>query len=231
MNKVTSSLIFLLSFALFQSCGNQSEAEESLPQGNPNNYSWTQPLKAPVNYTQEEMGIANTVCQALQKKRAFVTANGTLNMDFSVTERNCGVQTDIEKRVSGIMRADRSGSLRLTNQTRGATLFEDVISDQHPKIKNFCDLILRGEAPSNTVRDGALRYQVTFFRQLGFDWIQIAEFREIGNNFYPFLIERMSVLTTTSNSPENSHGFIKLRGVNTPCADNLNTKTVMQEWL
>jgi hypothetical protein len=226
------AMFLTLSLFLFFSCGNQGEAEDQGPQGNPNNYTWTQPMKTPTSYGEEEMEIATGVCQALQKKRAFVSAQGSLEMDFKVTQRDCGVQTNTERRATGIMRATRSGELQLTNTTRGVSLFGDVISDRHPKVKDFCELVLRGEAPNNTQRDGTeLRYQVNFFRQASYDWIQIAEFRRRGSTFYPYLIERVSVVTPTINSSANLQGFVKVRGVNTPCADNVNTKVVLQEWL
>lgn len=230
--RFTFLLMALISFTTLVGCGNQGEAEESGPQGNPNNYTWNQAMKPQQTYGEEEMEIATSVCQALEKKRAYVASQGQLEMDFKVTDRNCGVQTNTERRATGIMRVDRSGVLKLTNQTRGVSLFSDVLSDKHPRLSSICDSVLRGVAPSNTIQDGtSLRYQVNFFRQIGFDWIQIAEFRVRGNSFFPYLIERVQVVTPTSTAAANVQGFVKLRGVNTPCADNANSKTVFQEWL
>lgn len=223
------AFICLICLSLF-SCGQQQEAEEE-PQGNPNNYTWTQPMRVPQTYGEEEMKIATDVCRAFQEKRALVNANGTLDMDFRLTEQNCSAGTGVERRASGRMQALRDGQLRLTNLSRGTQLYSDVLSDQHPKVKNFCDLVLRGEAPSNTQRDGVLRYQVTFFRQAGFDYIQIAEFRESNGIYFPYLIERASVFTATSTTNRNNYGFVKVRGVNTPCANRASTNTVLQEWL
>lgn len=220
----------LICLSLF-SCGQQQEAEEE-PQGNPNNYTWTQPMRVPQTYGEEEMKIATDVCRAFQEKRALVNANGTLDLDFRLTEQNCSAGTGVERRASGRMQALRDGSIRLVSLDRRASLYEDVLTDRHPKVVNFCDLVLRGEAPSNTQRDGtSLRTQVNFFRAQGFDWIQIAEFRKSDGRFFPYLIERASVFTVTSTTNQNNYGFVKVRGVNTPCANRASTNTVLQEWL
>ncbi len=228
----TSPIFFcLLPFLLF-SCGEQGVEEDEPQLGNPNAYSWSQAIRTPQTYSEEEMQVATRVCKAFQTKRAFVAGlNQDVIMDFSLNFERCGRANGAEQEVTARMRVDRTGQLELTNPSRNVGLLEDVLTDTHPRIKPFCDDVLAGRAPTNTIRDGLLQFQVTFFQASDYEWVQIAEFKERDGSYYPYLIERAAVSTSYGPLPENTHGFVKIRGVRRPCPDNNASSSQVQEWL
>lgn len=223
--------ISLISLVLF-SCGEKGVEEDKPQLGNPNAYSWSQAIRAPQTYNEEEMQVATRVCKAFQSKRAFVAGlNQDIIMDFSLNFERCGRANGPQQQVSARMRVDRSGQLELSSASRNVGLLEDVLTDVHPRIKPFCDEVLAGRAPSNTIRDGLLQFQVNFFQASNWEWVQIAEFKERDGNYFPYLIERASVSTSYGPLLENTHGFVKVRGVNRPCPDGRTTSSQLQEWL
>lgn len=226
-----SSLLTLLFLA---SCGEQGAKEEEEPNlGNPNGYGWSEAIRPSQNYDEGEMEVATRICKAFQTKRSFVQGLGQdLRMDFRVTGTNCGRADNPERNATALMEVDRAGQLELVNQTRGVRLMRDVLSDLHPRIKPFCDEVLAGRAPANTIRDGLLQYQVTFFqdRDSGFEWVQIAEFKEEGTTYLPYLIERAAVSTSFGNLEARTHGFVKVRGVLRPCLNRRTSSIQTQEW-
>lgn len=230
-NLLQLSLLSLI-FINLSSCGEQGVEEDKPQLGNPNAYSWNQAIKPSQNYSEGEMEVANRVCRAFQQKRSFVVGlSQDLRMDFKINGANCGRANNPELTTTARMRVDRTGQLELVSESRSTSLMEDVLSDVHPRIKPFCDDVLAGRAPANTIRDGLLQYQVTFFQASGYEWVQIAEFRAEGSNYLPYLIERAAVSTSYSDLPENTRGFVKIRGVRRPCPNRQASSTRTQEWL
>lgn len=224
--------VLSLSLLAFSSCGEKGVKEDQPMLGNPNAYSWSDAIKPAEKYSEGEMEVAKRVCESFQQKRSFVVGLGQdLVMDFRVNGANCGRSDNPEQTTTARMRVDRTGQLELVNQTRGVNLMEDVLSDVHPRIKPFCDEVLAGRSPSNTIRDGLLQYQVTFFQASGYEWIQVAEFRAEGSNYLPYLIERAAVSTSYSDMPANTRGFVKIRGLRRPCPNRQASRTQTQEWL
>ncbi|MCF8059029.1 MAG: hypothetical protein K9K67_07020 [Bacteriovoracaceae bacterium] len=226
---------FLLIFVLlaFVSCGPKKAKEEEVPLlGNSNDIQWSQPIKPRKQYDEGEMKVAKNVCQSFQQKRATLSAlGGVLNLDFSVKTKECLINGETVRPATGVMTSSRAGEIRLESQTRGVTLFTDVISDNHPRIKGFCSSVLSGVAPDNTVQDGLIRYQVNFFQAAGFEWVQIAEFVEVRGQYYPSIVDRVAVVTDYSALKKDAYGFVKYRTLNRPCAGSNVGNYVMQEWL
>ena len=114
-------------------------------------------------------------------------------------------------------------------QSSSSDLVSDVYSDEHERLAYICDAVLSGTAPTNTIEDGSLRYQVSFFTDSGHEWLQVAEFSDQGGVFYPYLIEIAGIVTPYSGANSDTYGFTKVRGINRPCSDD-STSYVIQDW-
>lgn len=222
--------IIALSLVLF-SCGEQNSEETPDVVGNNNPYNWLEPLKASSQLGEDELAIAKRVCQSFQKKRAFLARQAQgLVLDYRVSEKVCGQEDPSVERGQGRMMMNRDGNLSLSNLNPSTPIFTDVLSDQHSKIEPFCDQVLAGINPQNTRTVAPFRHQISFFTEVERDWIQIVEFQSRNGTFYPFIIERSSIVTPTTTDNQDQHGFVSIRAVNRPCSDFSN-QFIMQEWL
>jgi hypothetical protein len=215
-------------------CGKKEAKEEEKPLlGNSNSYQWTQPIRPGKTFDEGEMQVAKSVCQSFQRKRATLSSRGgRLTLDYSVKRKECFSTSEAITSGTGVMSLNRAGDIRLVSQTRGVSLFEDVLTDLHPRLQGFCSKVLSGVAPNNTVRDGSfLRYQVNFFQAAGYEWVQVVEFKDINGQFYPYLVERVAIVTAYTDLNEQAYGFAKRRTVYGTCGSGIESNYTGQEWL
>ena len=226
------NLLILLCLSLVLSCGKKaSEDEEVKGIENVNPYDWTTPMRAQELLTEEEFGVAENICHSFQNMRAFLaTQSAGLDLDFRVETKSCGSSDLSEHNESAQIQYSRSAGVTMSTNSR-TSMATDVLSDRHERLSHICSEVISGTRPSNTIVDGALRYQVNFFSTKGYEYIQIAEFKKNSSGiFYPYLIEKAAIVTETSSSREVTHGFTKYRAVHRPCSNNTNSY-VLQEWL
>lgn len=232
--KRTSNLLLLLTLLIFSSCGEQKADEEKDQDllGNPNNYTFREPIRAATEYDAGEMVVAKSVCEAFQRKRARITTGGgSVQFNLKVKNQTCNITGPTEQRTLGTITQDRAGDLTLRAANRSVTVMNDVYSDQHPRIKKICESVLAGKAPQNTIQDGALRYQVNFFQAASYEWVQIAEFSEFNGTYYPYLIERGAVITEYAREDRGEIGFVRSRTANRPCNNLTRGQYLSQEIL
>lgn len=226
----TFSYISLLACSLLFSCNQQEEAPDPV-QGDNNPYQWNQEIRPAKTITGEELTIGKRICNNFEKKRAYMARQTQgLVMDYRVSVLGCGQNQPQVDRSRGSLRISRGGSLSMVSLDRNTPVFDDVLSDQHSNLEAFCEPIMANRVVSDTVTKGSIRYQISFFRESGRDWLQLAEFQAPQGRFYPYIIERASVVTEADSPREEQRGFVSLRAINRPCTNGA-TQYTMQEWL
>lgn len=232
--KRISNLLIMLSLLFFSACGDQSADEEkdSNLLGNPNTYTFSDPIRAAAEYDEGEMVVAKSVCEAFQRKRGRITTGGgSVQFNLKVTSQTCAIARPTEQRTLGTITQDRAGDLTLRAGSRSVTIMNDVLSDQHPRIKKICESVLADTPPQNTIQDGTLRYQVNFFQAADYEWVQIAEFGETNGTYFPYLIERAAVITEYAIEDRGEIGFVRSRTTNRPCNNLTRGQFLTQEIL
>lgn len=224
-------LTLLLLASLLFSCEEQKEDEEKKPI-NPNSYNWNQPLRTIAMQT-EEFNIANTVCRALRSKREFFETLGDREETFGFTPNvlNCGDRAPRAlPQVASYLRIVRGNPLRFEAVNRAQSVIEDILTDEHERIETVCADVFRGVVPNRIVAKGSFRYQISFFKDnKRNEYIQIAEFRQNGQKFMPYLIDIALILTPNTVANSDHHGIAKVRTKNRKCSTN-DSRFFQQIW-
>ena len=230
--KLKWNLVLLFTLSLVMSCGQQANEDEEIKNiENVNILDWETPMRDEALLTEDEFNIAKNICSSFQNMRAFLASQSSgLDLDFRVEIQSCGSGNTREHTESAGLVYSRATGVSMTT-SRSSSLATDVLSDQHIRLSNICSDVLSGSRPSNMLSDGELRYQVNFFTDSSFEWIQIAEFKKNSSGvYYPYLIEKAGIVTEMSSAKEEALGFTKYRGIHRPCSNNTNSYT-LQEWL
>ncbi len=231
--KLKWNLVFLLSLSMLANCGQKAKEEDEEVQDvrNVNAYDWDTQMRDAAPLTEEEYGVAKNICTSFQNMRAFMATQASgLSLDFRVEIKNCGANLT-EHSESANLNYSRSSGVTMTPSSRNTSLATDILSDRHERLNSICTEVLADNRPSNMITDGVLRYQVNFFTGAGYEWVQIAEFKQNAKGVYfPYLIEKAGIVTPMSSSRIETHGFTKYRGIHHPCSNNTNSYT-LQEWL
>lgn len=233
MKRISHSFLVCLGLLLLNSCGQQADKKEDKPKlGNPNTYAFTDAIRAPETYSEGEMVVAKSVCEAFQQKRAKLSSlGGTVNFNLGISTRNCSTLQPEELRSSASITLDRAGELTLRANNRSAKVLNDVYSDKHVRIQKICESVLSGLSPQNTIQDGALRYQVNFFQEAKYEWVQIVEFSATNGVYYPYLIERGAVITEYASEDRGEIGYVRSRTANRPCPNRQQGQYLTQSIL
>ena len=218
---------------LLTSCGElldlDSDKQELL--GNPNSYTFLEPIRASKTLTEGEMVVAKRICDSLKQKRELLAVQGRpLTLNLSVKSKDCSSQAEEEQRGQATINYTRNGDLSLSVSDRNLPVENDVLSDKHPRLESICNSVIAGSSPQNTISDGDLRYQISFYQTTTYEWIQIAEFTNVDNRFMPYLIERSAIITSYSRET-GGVGYARSRTFNRPCQGSLQTQYVIQEIL
>lgn len=224
------SFLFLFSTLLLISCNKEAEQPDPVV-GDDNPYRWNEEIKPSKTISGDELIIAKRICQNFERKRAYLMRNAQgLVMDFRLSKQSCNQSEPDIDRTRGRIKATRSGALSFDSLDPLYPVFDDVLSDEHPSYRPFCESIMAGRETTNTITKGSVKYQISFFRIVDRDWVQLAEFQAPNGTFYPYLVERSSVVTEADGARDEQRGFVSLRAINRPCSNN-GTQYTMQEWL
>ncbi len=231
--KLKWNLGLVLCLLAMTSCGQKADKEEEVTGvQNVNAYDFTTPMNEEQLLTDDEFGIAKNICSSFQSMRAFIAAQSSgLSLDFRVEKKFCGNSSLKEHQEGASLNYSRSEGVSMTANSRNTSLATDVLSDRHQRLAGICADVLADKKPSNTIVDGVLKYQVNFFSNANYEWIQIAEFKkDDAGVYYPYLIEKAGIVTEYASSRSEAYGFTKFRAIHRPCPNKTNTYT-LQEWL
>ena|GEM_PF-3506363 len=224
---------FLILLPLFLlSCGEKKAEEKKEP--NPNPVSWNQPIKPAQNLNDTEVEIGKRICLSFSEMKITLQDRfgGRRSLSLSMKEKSCSTIGENDYKTSADIVLVRGSGVQM-EANRSGRIIEDVLTDTHSRLNKFCsaltsELGASEKTISNTVQEGALRYQVNFFQASGYDWVQIVDFKVRGTDYFPFLTDRAAVITpyNTTALPLN-HGFSLSRTIAKPCSD-LSTSYLSQ---
>lgn len=222
---VNKKCVFILLPLLFSSCGEKKVEEKKNP--NPNPVSWNKPIGPAQNLNDIEIDIGKRVCLSFSEMKINLqdSFGGRRSLNLSMKEKSCSIIGESDYKTSADIVLIRGTGIQMEG-SRSGKVIEDVLTDTHSRLNKFCSALTNeadteeGEGISNTVQEGALRYQVNFFQASGYDWVQIVDFKVRGNDYFPFLTDRAAIITSfnTTAKPIN-YGFSLSRTIAKPCAD------------
>ena len=209
----------LIALCLFSSCGKEDAKEDAAIIPNNNEYNFTTEMRAETLLSDGEFTVAKNICESFESMESRLqSVGGSLSLRMQVRNKTCTQIGDSTYEAGARIVSSRGSGINLNLSSRTTQTFTDVLSVGHPRLSPFCKSVLNGVNPSNTVKNGNLRYQVSFYERENFEWVQIVEFRPVNGRFMPYLIENSAVITPYANVNRENLGFTRSRTLNTSCS-------------
>lgn len=222
----------MASFTLLgSSCNKQDSEEEVIVVPNTNEYNFTTPMRAETILSDGEFRVAKNICESFESMESRLQGSGgSLGLRMQIRNKTCIQNSSSDYNADARIVSSRGNGIRLEPASRTTQTFTDVLSVGHPRLGPFCQSVLNGVKPDNTIESGNLRYQVTFYEGKDFEWLQIVEFKALNGRFMPFLIEKSAIITPYARVNRENIGFTRSRTLNTPCSGT-QTAYQFQLWL
>jgi len=231
---VKQSLLLLASFSLLFltiGCNKQDAKKEEVLIPNTNDYNFTTEMRAQTLLSDGEFTVAKNICESLELMEGRLQSlGGNMSLRIQVRNKTCNQISDSQYEADTRLVSTRGAGINLVPASRTTQTFTDVLSVGHPRLSPFCQSVLNGINPSNTIKNGNFRYQVSFYEASSFEWVQIVEFRPENGRFMPYLIEKSAIITPYANVNRENLGFTRSRTLNTPCSGT-QTAYRFQLWL
>ncbi|MDC1174333.1 hypothetical protein OAT67_02985 [Bacteriovoracaceae bacterium] len=224
MSKYLVSKLLLLAVLLNSSCGDAFKKNDDAPKQPPTFSGWSAQMSAPKLIENEEFTLGREVCSSLLAKASKLRtySSNDLVFNFNLKQKKC-FQSTIDRIASATMKNKGDDDYEYTSNSRSNEIFfEKILTNKDSRLDSFCEVILdsSNKSVNNTKTIGLNRLQVTFYEAQKKYWVQITEFATGSDSkFYPYLVERIQVLTSYDAPNNDVIGFIPERAQSRPCSD------------
>jgi hypothetical protein len=170
-----------------------------------------------------ERNIATRICYAYQSKSQNFRLPNYLNtkFNFEVKETDCrGSSTRMS--VTSILKLDSLSSILYFSQEKytGANFMKNVQTDVNGYLSSVCTKIRNGQDISNTVEAGAIKIQISFFKEK-LDGFYLQYFVRVTANEYKIQsAEKFLVRTQVDMAPDKVLGMDEYYSSQRACASN-----------